>query len=153
MQQRFSENRDVYEIMRKNVMESQAKNDSIRRHKRWVSTATRAHAQAHACTPPARTPTPPHTQIQMCNTYSFSTATMVSRTRLDIMLYVYYVFCVHIVSNSIKLPSSLFTQKAAPDSIMLFQTSPHQTLSLYYFMTTEEMKSVCPRHAQSSTET
>jgi hypothetical protein len=151
VQQRFSENRDVYETMRKNVMESQAKNDSTRRHKRWVSTATRAHA----CTPPAHPPPPPHTHTHKykCVTHSFSTATMVSRTRLDIMLYVYYVFCVHIVSNSIKLPSSLFTQKAAPDSIMLFQTSPHRTLILYYFMTTEEMKSVCPRHAPSSTET
>ena len=53
---------------------------------RWLSKATRA--QAHA-----RTPTHTHTHTEISNTYFFSTATVVTRTRLSVTLYVHCLSC------------------------------------------------------------
>ena len=73
----FSENRAVYEIMSKNMMERPQMTIWCR-VACWLSKATRvqAHAYPRACAPfrHART----HARTEMCNTYCFSTATMVS---------------------------------------------------------------------------
>jgi hypothetical protein len=89
----FSENRAVCEIMSKNVVEPERPQMAIWRGVAcWVRKATRA--QAHARTTPPYThpsihphPLPTHTNIKICNT-CFST-TVVSRTRLSVMSYVY----------------------------------------------------------------
>jgi hypothetical protein len=55
----------------------------------WISTATRAkaHASAHSRTyTHTCTHLRAHAQTEICNTYSFSTVTMVSRTRLNVTL-------------------------------------------------------------------
>ena len=51
----------------------------------WISKATREQARCRACAPtPTRTQafTLAHTPKEICNTYCFSTATLVTRTRL-----------------------------------------------------------------------
>jgi hypothetical protein len=66
----YIENRVVYEIMLKNVVEP---GDNM--------------AHAH-CMPDTDT-------LKMCNTYCFSTATMVTRTRFVVTLYANCLSCFH----------------------------------------------------------
>ena len=61
-------------------------------------TCTYAHAHAHAPGyPPARTHARTHAQActhrPICNIYCFSTATVVSWTRLSVTLYVHWLYC------------------------------------------------------------
>jgi hypothetical protein len=82
------ENRAVYEIISKNVVEPERPQMTIRcmRVECCISKFTRA--QEHARTwGPSHTHTHTHT-VRMCNTYCFSAVTMVSWTRLNITLYV-----------------------------------------------------------------
>jgi hypothetical protein len=92
VQQLFSENRAVYEIMSKNMVEPEGTNDVTTWRMRvacWISkvTCTQAHAHAHA---PGNTRARAHTHAQICNTYCFSTATML-RERAPVLLYKYIV--------------------------------------------------------------
>jgi Pyruvate/2-oxoacid:ferredoxin oxidoreductase delta subunit len=66
----------------------------------WISRTTRTHAHAHAPLYP-HTHTHTHTHTEICNSYCFSTATMVSRTRLNVTSYVHCLSC-------FKLPRLLF---------------------------------------------
>ena len=62
----------------------------------WINKAicTYAHAHAHAPEyPHTRTHTQACTHTPICNTYCFSTATMVTRTRLIVTLYVHCLYC------------------------------------------------------------
>ena len=62
----------------------------------WISNATRAQAHARACAPTLKSPphaAPPHTHTHTCNTYFFSSATMVSLTRLIVTLRLFYLSC------------------------------------------------------------
>jgi hypothetical protein len=73
----FSENRAIYErVQKKYGTVEQATYYNIRRmgFACWIIKATRARARAH-----------PHT-LRICNTYYFSKAKMVTRTRLIIIL-------------------------------------------------------------------
>jgi hypothetical protein len=60
---------------------------------RWIGKASCTHAHAHA---QAAAITDAHTQI--CNTYCFSTATVVTWTRLSVTLYVHSLSC-YLLSN------------------------------------------------------
>jgi hypothetical protein len=75
----FPENRTVYEIMSKNMVDPEGpKNDVIIWHIRvacWINKATRTHAREHA-----------HTHSQTCTAYCFSTATII-RERTLILRY------------------------------------------------------------------
>jgi hypothetical protein len=84
----FSENRAVYQIMWKNIVE----------RGRPQTTTWRKHT---ACWLPKATNT-----LKICNTHCFSTATMVARTRLHVTLYV------HCPSRSVSFPlTSLFVSQ------------------------------------------
>jgi uncharacterized membrane protein len=74
------------------------------RHRPYTHTRTQAHACTHARA---------HTEI--CNTYCFSTTTMVSWTRLNV------TFCVHCLSCNIILPSTPRSFKWSPS-----RRFPHQ---------------------------
>jgi hypothetical protein len=88
----FFENRAVYEIMSKNMVELERPQTIWRlRVAYWVSKDTRAQAHALAGSPTHRktntnartymsslSPTHTHTQMELCNTYRFSMATAVS---------------------------------------------------------------------------
>ena len=91
----FPENRAVYEIMSKNMVESERLQIAIwRRVACWISKATHAEAHLRARAPtPTRACTCTHTKTTICNTYCFPTAKAVSRTRLNITLYVYCQSC------------------------------------------------------------
>jgi hypothetical protein len=67
----FPENSAVYEIMRKNIVELDRPQVTIWRMRTacWITKATYT--------------------LTVCNTYCFSTATTVARTRLDVTLYVH----------------------------------------------------------------
>jgi hypothetical protein len=56
----------------------------------WISKAAHAHVHAHAHVP--RHPPPP-THSELCNNYCFFTATVVSRMRLIVTLYVHCIYC------------------------------------------------------------
>jgi len=67
----FFSNRDVYEVLLKNIVEPGRPQMKI-----W-----RMHIPCYK-----------HT-LRICNTYRFSTATIVARTRLSVILYVYCLSC------------------------------------------------------------
>jgi hypothetical protein len=70
----FFENRAIYEIMSKSVMEPERPQTALWRcGVCWISKGTRAKAHFRARAP---THIRPHTEI--CNTFYFSTATMVT---------------------------------------------------------------------------
>ena len=85
----FFENRVVYETVSKNVLEPDRSQMEIwLRVECWISKAT----CARPCTlprPRARTHSYIHTHTEICNTYCYSTATMVSWTRLIVALHVH----------------------------------------------------------------
>jgi hypothetical protein len=89
----FSENRAVYDIMSKNLVELERPQMTIwRRVACWISkaTLTQAHASAHL---PTSIPTlagthmqvPTHTHTEICKTYCFSMATVVSWTYFNVI--------------------------------------------------------------------
>ena len=108
--------------MSKNVVEPQRPQLAIWRCVAcWVSKATRAQTQASSSartsqTHASTTPPPPHrhthtnalthsqTHTEICKTYCFSTATMVSWTRRHVSLYVHCLSCwsVRIYANAPK---------------------------------------------------
>jgi hypothetical protein len=98
----FCENPSVYEIMSEVLMKGEGPHVTIRhiRVASWISKATSAQAHARAlCThsharTSIRTPTRAHMHTEICNTYCFSTATMVSWMRLGVTLYVHCLSCV-----------------------------------------------------------
>jgi hypothetical protein len=59
----------------------------------WISKATKAQKHVRA-----RAPTPTHRPI--CNNYCFSTATIVSWTRLKVTLYVHCLSCSNLTDNA-----------------------------------------------------
>jgi hypothetical protein len=72
----YSENRVVYEKMSKNVIKSETPHSTWRmRVACSISKATRAQAHAHA---PAPTHARTHAHTEICGTYCFYTATVVS---------------------------------------------------------------------------
>jgi hypothetical protein len=84
------ENRVVYEITSKNIVEPEGPQLTATiwsiRVACWISKATCTHAYVHAHVsghPHART------NRHICSTYCFSTATVVSRKRFSVMLYVH----------------------------------------------------------------
>ena len=70
----------------------------------WINKTTRshAHADAHALGHPH---TPTHTPI--CNTYCFSTATVVSWTRLSVTLYVHCLYCCNSLHLTVSVKSTV----------------------------------------------
>ena len=101
----LSENRSVYEIMSKNVVEPE-RPQIIRRMPCCMldeygytraSTSPRQRTHTHARTHP-RARARAHTQI--CNTYCFSTATMVSWTRLSVTVYAHCLSCYNYLQRS-----------------------------------------------------
>ena len=73
-------------------VETEAANDVTVWHIRvacWVSKSTRTHARGRA-------------HRQLCNTYCFSTALIVSRTRLSVTLYVHCLSCLVLHSFSVR---------------------------------------------------
>ena len=72
----FFENRAVYETMWKNTVEPNRPHVTIGRMRiaYWVSKSANTHTHTHT-----------HT-LRICNTYSFSTATMVIKTLLSVTL-------------------------------------------------------------------
>ena len=102
----FSENRT--EIMsKKSGGARQATEENITRRMRfacWTNGTTRAHIRTTLTLPGAHAHM--HTQActratraGICNNHCFSTAKMVSRTRLNFTLYVHCLSCFHIVSS------------------------------------------------------
>ena len=87
----FSENRAVYEIMSKHYAEPEKQQAMWRmRAAYWINKATREKAHVHAL---ATTYIHTHTHTEVCNTYCFSTATMVSWRRLIVTLCVHCLSC------------------------------------------------------------
>jgi hypothetical protein len=69
----FSENRAIYERMSNHLVEPERSQMTIwRRVACWISKATRAKASDCALAPP------PHTHTELCNTYCFLMATVLS---------------------------------------------------------------------------
>ena len=96
----FPENRAVYEMTSKTVVETEKLQIIWRRVACWVSKATRAqaHVRARATTfihIRMHTHAPPraHTHREICSNCCFFTATMVSRTRLIVTLCVHCLSC------------------------------------------------------------
>jgi hypothetical protein len=86
----------VYEIMSKNVAEQERSQMTMWRMRFacWISHVLK-HMPAHVH-PPIHPPPPhthTHTHTKQCNTLCFSTATMVSWTHLNVMLYVHWLSC------------------------------------------------------------
>ena len=87
----FSENRAIYEITSKNVVEPERLQVALwRRVVCWTSKATRASARALT---PTHSPTRAYMHIEICNTYCFLTATLVSWMRLRVTVYVHCLSC------------------------------------------------------------
>jgi hypothetical protein len=115
----FSENRAVYEIMSKNMVEPERPQMTIwRRVAYWISKATRTQTRVSVCalTPThertnihwhphalsfsfslsrAHARTHSHTRTEICNSYYFSTETVVSEMRL----YMHCLSCYHLYSH------------------------------------------------------
>jgi hypothetical protein len=68
----FSENHGIYEVMWKNIVQPNRPQMTIWRMACWMPKGTNTHT---------------HT-LRICNTYYFSTATMVAQMRLNVTLYV-----------------------------------------------------------------
>ena len=87
----FSKNRTVYEIMPKNMVENE-RPQMTSQYGAYAFDAGLARLHVHAR---AHAPGYPHarTHRRISNTYSFSTATVVTRTRLDVTLYVHCPSC------------------------------------------------------------
>jgi len=79
------ENRFVYEIMWKNLVEPE-RQMTIRRMRIacWIPKATDTHSE-------------------LCNTYCFSTATVIARTRLNVTLYVLYLPCLLLILSVVRM--------------------------------------------------
>jgi hypothetical protein len=85
------ENRIVYEVMSKDLVELERPQEIWRmRVSCLLSKAIRAKAHPRACAPPP--PPHTHTRTEICNTFCFFSAPMVSRTHLS------YVVCTVLVS-------------------------------------------------------
>jgi hypothetical protein len=87
----FFRNRAVHEIMSKKYGGAR---EATNYNRIWsmgvacrIRKATRARTHARAYVPDH---THTHTHVELCNTYGFSTATMISRTRLVTAQYVIY---------------------------------------------------------------
>ena len=81
------ENLALYEKISKHLVEPER--PQIIWHMRvscWILKATRVQAHSRSSSP---TPTHTHTHTKICNTYCFSTATVVYWTRLNLTLYVH----------------------------------------------------------------
>ena len=104
VQQRFPENRAVYDTMTKNVVEPERPQIIWRmRDACWITKVTQPQPHARTCAPTPTTLTSMHTHVlarelthtsthrEIRNTYCFSTATMVSWTRVTVTLYVHCV--------------------------------------------------------------
>ena len=95
----FSENRAVYKIMSKNMVEPERTPTIWRlRVAYWISKPTRSQAHARARAPKTTHPlththTHTHAHRNMCYLF-LSTATMVSRTRLIVTIHVHCLSCV-----------------------------------------------------------
>ena len=123
----FPKNRAVYEIMSKSVVEHEGPQMAMwLRAACLISKATRAHAHPSTHAPPhagayvhalTRARTDTHSQTEICNTYCFSTATMVSWTLPIVTLYVnclsFFVFC----SRSSNTRTLLFNKENIPAEI------------------------------------
>ena len=122
----FSKNRALYETMSKNILETGG---------RWqyggalhaglvrlraqahastcVPTPTHAHASMHKHSP-ARARTHKHTytnsHTEICSTYRFSTATVVTCTRLDTTLYVHCLSCSCHILMTLQLSQKIFAK-------------------------------------------
>jgi hypothetical protein len=88
--------------MSKNVVEPESPQITILRLRFvcWVRSRAHANTRQSACyQPPPPTHTHRYTHTEICNTYCFSMATMVMRTRLNVTLYVhclsYYLLSSH----------------------------------------------------------
>ena len=91
----FSDNRSANEIMSKNMVEPEKPYMTIwRRVACWISKATRVQAHARTSAPtPTHALTQARTQTEICNTYCFSMATLISLTRVNVTLYVHCLDC------------------------------------------------------------
>jgi hypothetical protein len=93
------ENRADYEIMSKNLVETERPQLTIQYGvydiQCWISNAKRAHAQAHAYAPGhPHVYTRAYTHRHVSNTYCLSTARMI-RERASVLRYTYIVCLVH----------------------------------------------------------
>jgi hypothetical protein len=84
----FPENRAVYEIMSKNMVEPEGPQMTSQFGTFAFMLDNQDYTRAHACTlpltrPPTRARAHTHTHRQICNTYFFSTA-IVMRTRFSV---------------------------------------------------------------------
>ena len=101
----FYKNYAVYEIMSENVVESEGTRMTSLAHTRR-KLDKQGYTIAHACIRPrtrAPTRTHTHTHRKICNTYCFSTTTVVTRMRLNVTLYVDFLcclFCAHFLLTS-----------------------------------------------------
>ena len=65
-------------------------------------TSTHSHIRQHSCTPmPSFARARAHTHTQIRNTYCFSTATVVSWTRLNVTLHAHCLSCFHVTHEQI----------------------------------------------------
>jgi hypothetical protein len=76
----FSENHAVYEVMSKIWWSQKPQTIWRLRVAYWISKTRRTETHAHT---------------EICNIHCFSTATMVSRTRLNVTLYVHFLSSLH----------------------------------------------------------
>jgi hypothetical protein len=76
----------------------------------WIMKATRMHTPTHPGTRPCtHAHSLTHTK-QICNTYFFSTATIVTRTRLNVAWYVHCLSCKVTEHNAMSRTAYMFTK-------------------------------------------
>jgi hypothetical protein len=82
-----------------------------------TSARTRAHAHIHTHT---------HTHTEICNSYCFSTATVVSWTRLNVMLYVHCLSCLSCGEATVIGQKSV-TMLGVPKAVWYLQNTRNYT--------------------------
>jgi hypothetical protein len=126
----FFENRAFYEIIWKNVCKEWQDTDDNMAHARCIlETEDVKHA------------------LTICNTYCFSTATVVTRTRLSVTLCVHCVFVYFSFFNFLPLLLPFFFPLIPPlffDSFLTFQDSFHEEIKWSCTVNSQRYHSVLP---------
>jgi hypothetical protein len=122
----LSENRAVYRLSKQVVVPERPQMTIWRGVSWWIIMATcaQAHSRARVPTPPS-THTHTHTHREICNTYCLSTLKMVSRTHLNITLYVHclscFYLCLYLIENCNSYSHYKRTYSSCKASVILIQ--------------------------------
>ena len=140
----FSENHTVYEVISKQVVDTEGPQMTSQYGAHALRAGlARLHALGACTRPRARVPTCTHARTQtharrpISNTYCFSTATMVSRTRLIVTLYVHCLYCFPPHSSRSHSPLPHLPSRSTPPP------PPPSVDPCHVAVVTFDMKSLC----------